>query len=275
MTMPEPTKLLIAGDWHGNTGWARSVIQYAAHRGCDTIVQCGDFGFWCDTPETTRFLSSLQADLDEYEMRLYWVDGNHEDHDRIARGWRGAPPTVPALTAGYDRIWYLPRGYRWQWFGKTWMAVGGAVSVDRLDRTEGKSWWPAETLTDEQIAHCCRPGQVDVIVAHDCPLGIDIPGVGADFDPECDPTRGWRVSALIEANHHRAKLRRIWDATGATYLYHGHYHVGYERHGHRLWRATGTGGQTVQAVPTRVVGLDCDGSRARDHLRIVTEKDFT
>lgn len=269
--MREPTKLLIAGDWHGNAGWARSVIDYAAQHECDTIVQCGDFGFWCDTPETTRFLSSLQADLEHHGITLYWIDGNHEDHDRLQRMTLGL--NFPTHTAGYDRILYLPRGYRWQWWGKTWMSVGGAVSVDRLDRTEGKSWWPAETLTDEQIAHCCRPGGVDVIVAHDCPIGIDIPGIGRSFDPARDPTRGWRVSALIEADTHRAKLRRIWDATGATRLYHGHYHIGYEIPTRKAeWNQPPLNGQRI--TTGRIVGLDCDGSQARDHIRILTAEDI-
>lgn len=258
--MQEPTKLLIAGDWHGNTGWARSVIDYAAQRGCDTIVQCGDFGFWRDTPETARFLSSLQADLEHHGITLYWVDGNHEDHGRLQRMTLGLE--FPTLTAGYERIWYLPRGYRWQWWGKTWMAVGGAVSVDKQHRSEGRSWWPAETLTEEQVEYCCRPGDVDVIVAHDCPRGVNIPKVGPSFDERHDNPRGWPVGALIESDQHRMKLARIWDATGATRLYHGHYHIGYEkRHG-----SFGHG---------LVIGLDCDGSQAHDHIRIVTEKDFT
>lgn len=246
MIEPEPRRLLIAGDWHGNTGWARTVIEHAHRNDCDTIIQCGDFGYWTDTPNTTRYLSSLQADLEHYDMRLYWVDGNHEDHDRIDHAWR-----TMQYTSGHKRIIYLPRGYRWQWWGQTWMAVGGAVSVDKEHRRKGKSWWPQEELTEADIEYCCRPGQVDIIISHDCPKGVDIPGIGPNTKSGVRGT--WPEHILHQAEQHRAKLRQIWNTTGATLLYHGHYHIP-----HETWFG-----------PGRVVGLDCDGSLMRDHIRIL------
>ena len=38
-------KLLFAGDWHGDEGWAEEVLVTAATRGVDWVVQVGDFGF--------------------------------------------------------------------------------------------------------------------------------------------------------------------------------------------------------------------------------------
>lgn len=253
----EPRKVMVCGDWHGNTTWARTVISTASAYECDTILQCGDFGFWTDNPETRKYLRTIQKDLEVTGITLFWVDGNHEDHDRISRGWRGAPPTVPAITAGHDRIFYLPRGYRWNWWGKTWMAVGGAVSVDKQWRREGKSWWPGEELTDSEVEYCCRPGQVDVIIAHDCPRGVNIPGIGPDTK---SGTRGnWPPHVLIEAERHRTKLRTIWNVTGATRLYHGHYHVPHETY-------FGQG---------RIFGLDRDGAQpVSDHYALISADDF-
>ena len=38
------------------------------------------------------------------------------------------------------RIWHLPRGHRWRWHGRDWLALGGAVSLDRAVRTAGVNW---------------------------------------------------------------------------------------------------------------------------------------
>lgn len=214
--MREPRRLLIAGDWHGHTRWAVDVVTYAWMQGCDAIIQLGDFGFWVDNDQTSRYLTSLQDILAETGIQLYWLDGNHEDHGRIGEmseygPWHDQP---------FSSICYLPRGWRWEWFGQTWMAVGGAVSVDKHLRTQGVDWWVEETLTDEQVEYCTRPGKVDVIVSHDCPSGVDIPGLS--------PPGTFPQWCIYEADIHRRKLREIWDKTGAKRLYHGHYHSRYD-----------------------------------------------
>jgi hypothetical protein len=243
--MPDPKKLMLAGDWHRNIGWAVKVVDYAAEQGCDTILQLGDFGYWTDTPQTAHYLRSLTGALTRTGITLYWLDGNHEDFSRRAE-W--APPGNDTL----NPITYLPRGYRWKWWGKTWMAVGGGVSMDRLWRVPNESWWAEETLTDEQVDYCCRAGSVDVIVAHDCPRGVPIPGIGPN-------TKGiaWPQIVLIEAEHHRGLLRRIWDTTGASELYHGHYHVRHE---------TYFGGG-------KVIGLDRDYTSLNDSTLIMSAED--
>ena len=47
-------------------------------------------------------------------------------------------PSSPGCRPGPDgreqvtgRIWHLPRGHRWRWHGRDWLALGGAVSLDR------------------------------------------------------------------------------------------------------------------------------------------------
>jgi hypothetical protein len=243
--MPEPKKLMIAGDWHGNIGWAVDVVDHAAEQGCDTILQLGDFGYWTDTPPTAHYLRSLTGALTRTGITLYWIDGNHEDFSRRSE-W--APPGNDTL----NPIVHLPRGYRWEWWGKTWMAVGGGVSMDRHWRVRDESWWVEETLTEEQIEWCCRPGGVDVIVSHDCPRGVDIPGIGPSTKGF-----GWPYDVLVDAEEHRGKLRRVWDATGASELYHGHYHVWYQAH---------LNGGTV-------VGLDRDDSSLHDNTLILSAEE--
>lgn len=130
-------------------------------------------------------------------------------------------------------IFHLARGLRWRWHGKTWMALGGAHSVDRPMRKSGVSWWPQERLTEADVARAIRGGPVDVIVAHDAPDGYEIPGLPGGFPP----------AELYQADLHRKLVGEVVDATRPAVFYHGHYHVRY----------------TAQRGETRVIGLAADG----------------
>ncbi|WP_096303532.1 metallophosphoesterase [Jatrophihabitans sp. GAS493] len=106
----QPDRIAVAGDWHGNLWWAQQAIDRAAAAQAQVIVQLGDFGFWTMTPATRKFLQRLEARLDEHNIRLLFVDGNHEDHDRL-----NARPINPdtGLRLITDHIHHLPRGVRW------------------------------------------------------------------------------------------------------------------------------------------------------------------
>ncbi|MCP9272451.1 metallophosphoesterase family protein [Mycolicibacterium arenosum] len=244
---PDPALLMLAGDWHGNLPWAESVIRHAADRDVDTILQLGDFGYWTDDPATDEYLSTVDDLLESSGIRLYWIDGNHEDHTRVD-DWTDA--------YRHPRVRYLPRGFRWQWWGLTWMSVGGAMSVDKHYRLEGESWWPGEELTDADVEYASRDGGVDVIVSHDCPRGVDIPGVGPDTK---GGARGnWPADILAEAQRHREKLAAICSATTPAWLYHGHYHIPY----------------TGSLAATTVRGLGHDRSTLADNVHIITRDDL-
>ena len=174
-----PGIVAIAGDWHGNLRWALDRIADAHTAGATTIVHLGDFGYWVPDPATRKYLFRVNKRLGELGMRLLFVDGNHEDRDRLA-----ALPVDPAsgLRPVRDHIAHLPRGYRWTWQDEdgrswTWLALGGAVSVDRHHRRIGKSWWPGEVLTEADVAAATSDGVMDVLVSHDAPARVSIPNI--------------------------------------------------------------------------------------------------
>lgn len=246
-TQPDPALLMLAGDWHGNLPWVELVIRHAAAHDVDTILQLGDFGYWVDDAQTDEYLATIDGMLGSAGIRLFWLDGNHEDHTRVAE-WLD--------TDRYPHLTYLPRGHRWTWWDRTWMSVGGAMSVDKNYRLEGESWWPGEELTEADIAYASRDGDVDVIVSHDCPRGVDIPGVGPDTK---GGARGnWPADILAEAQQHRDKLATICAATRPAWLFHGHYHIPY----------TGSLDETV------VVGLGHDRSLLDENVRLITRADL-
>ncbi|PVA24402.1 hypothetical protein DDJ46_16000 [Mycobacteroides abscessus] len=252
MVVTEPNKVMVAGDWHGNPYWAEQAIKYAKRSGADMIVHVGDYGFWTPSERTYAYLLGSNQLLEELDMRLIWVDGNHEDHSQLDEC--NIPGGKPTVFGDLDRIMHLPRGFRWEWWGMTWMALGGAHSVDRSWRREGHDWWPGEVLSGEQVEYASRPGGVDVIVAHDAPRGFAIPGIGSGNEfPSED---------LLAAESHRGLVREVVDATKPSLFFHGHYHVNYRA---RLEREGGT---------TEIFGLDRDNSTIARNTMFLTREDL-
>lgn len=252
--MPEPKRLMFAGDWHSNGRYAKLAMKYAENQQVDAILQLGDFGYWPEYADTHGpFWEHVHKTAEDLGIPVYWIDGNHENHDQIVPGF------------GDQWLRHLPRGHRWTWWDKTWMAVGGGVSVDKKFRTPGDDWFSEETITPQQFEHCIRDGKVDIIVSHDCPPGVLIPGVHA-LDKQGRDVEGHMVrepifppEQIAESEAHRGVLGDIVTKTQAKLLFHGHYHRRYEQ------RAQSGFG---------VVGLGMDGGAITDNTIILTRKDL-
>lgn len=245
-----PRAVALAGDWHGNSTRGRVVIEKAAAAGADLVIELGDFGWWTPGRETDRYIGALDRALTFHGLTLLWLDGNHEDFDSLYE-----IPIDPGtgLRKITDRIWHLPRGYRWVWAEQVWMALGGAVSVDKGGRTSGVDWWPHETLTAADLHRATADGRVDVMLTHDAPAGVVIPGID-----DRAGNGGWPADVIAEANTHRELLRGVVDLVHPARLWHGHYHVRYD-------------GQLVSAAEstTKVGGLAHDVGRWEDNVALV------
>lgn len=215
LTPPGPDRIVLAGDWDANTHRACSVVQYAGIREISTVVQLGDFGIATGGEWLTRFLDALDAACAQYAVTVLVVDGNHEHFPSLK-----AIPIDPAtgMRPLRPHVHHLPRGLRWRWHDTTWMALGGAHSIDRPDRKEGVSWWPDEHLTDDEVHDAIAPGPVDVMLCHDAPAGAPIPGLS--------PT-GFPAAQIAAADRHRELVAHVVDATSPALLFHGHYHIRY------------------------------------------------
>ncbi|MCH9734101.1 MAG: metallophosphoesterase [Actinomycetia bacterium] len=237
----DPGRVVLAGDWHGNTNRAVSVIQSAGMRGITTVVHLGDFGFWTPGAWTDRFLAAVEKACAAYGVTLLWVDGNHECFPSL---YERPIDEDTGLRPISEHVAHLPRGLRWTWHGRSWMALGGAHSPDRQMRKEGKSWWPQEHLSDADIETATAPGHVDVIVAHDAPDEVDIPGLTPGAFPAAE---------IAASEEHRRRVGEVVDATTPELFFHGHYHVRY----------------TARRGRTLVVGLADDGSPPVDNMALL------
>lgn len=207
-------KIAFAGDWHANANWAVSAIEYARDHEADIILHLGDYGY----DFRSKFRNDVEQALVNADMALWFIDGNHENFN-----WLYQQPTIDdGRRRISDHVWHLPRGYQWNWGGVQFMSVGGAYSVDRKWRVLHKSWWLEEVLTDEQIEAACAGEKTDILISHDCPSGVHIPGVDDD-----GPSM-WPPLEILRANEHRVQLRKIVDAIKPSEIWHGHYHRRYD-----------------------------------------------
>src|SRR5258708_17543380 len=167
------SRIVVAGDWHGNRYWALNVVQRVpqllAGEKRRLLLHLGDFGIWPDN-DGQRYLSAVNTALGEVNAELWFIDGNHEDFSQLAQlaGNALRDGRVPVRS----NIYHLPRGHRWDWHGRIWLACGGGVSLDKALRRYGHDWWPQEEITSQQEAAIIASGRADVMVCHDLPLQV-------------------------------------------------------------------------------------------------------
>lgn len=242
-------KILVLGDVHGNEKFFARACRVAAREGCDHILQVGDFGYWEHYSHGARFLAVAEFELQDKGLTCYWIDGNHENHPLL---WEKYGPTPSAAMDEDDSIlygtsqgepvevrphlFYLPRGFRWSWAGTSFLACGGAHSIDRDSRTPGATWWGTETITPEQV-EACGTDKVDVLVSHDVVNGFDLPALAFKY-------------ILPEVERNRDNLSRIAENVQPNLILHGHYH-------HRFgdWHTLRSG----KKVRIEGLGADLDG----------------
>jgi len=253
--MSGPGKIVIAGDWHANSRWAAHVIRCAAAALADEpvkyILQLGDFGFW--PRRGSSYLADVEETCAEHGVIVMWIDGNHEDHDTLItlhdmhRSAMDFDDDQPMSLPKTGNLIHLPRGTRWTWHNRTWVALGGAVSVDREHRHEGRSWFPQEAITAEQAQKVIADGSADVMLTHDCPSGVELhlPPLPAEWRSQAKP-----------AQAHRELLQQVVDAVQPSHLFHGHYHLAYSQYvAHRPHEDHGV------CSMCKVTGLGMDGQQ--------------
>lgn len=235
---------MMCGDWHGKLDLAAELVEKARRKRADVIVVMGDFGYWehwgpnyrprklderwneykrkCRYNDGIRFLDRLDHNLKIHDLWLVFIDGNHENHQMLRALYGPGGTKHRPQPCGWhvrDRIVYAPRGHRWEWNGVSFLAMGGAYSVDR-EGPPGDTWWPEETITDAEMEAGIAAGPTDVLLCHDAPLGVpDLPG---DNEHE--------KMAFPQTVDNRRRLDRVARHTLPKHVFHGHYHTANRSH---------------------------------------------
>jgi hypothetical protein len=236
----DPKLVAVAGDWHRNERWALKVIpQMAAQLAGEDrkiLLHAGDFGVYREDTQyhwmgktyyRQTYLDALTQVLERVDAELWFVDGNHENHPYIRElalkhetlFGKAAQDFESAADYGWltPRIRWLPRGTRWTWHEKDWLALGGAVSVDKNLRIKEIDWFPDEEITDAEEAAAVLGGPADVILSHDAPSSEPLPLIR--------PAPLEWLPMIPAAEAHRERLERICAEVRPWHIFHGHYHM--------------------------------------------------
>jgi predicted phosphodiesterase len=204
------TRWCFVGDVHGKTMAFIEACAHAVEEGIEVLISVGDFGFFPGHMRSDDFLEMVRGVLAEYGLYLIVIDGNHDNHTAL----RALALDAGGMSVMGPRARYAPRGHRWLTGGVRFMAAGGAASIDRARRIEGVSWWREEVLSFEEVNRCIDAGSCDVLVTHDCPLGVGRVFFTGRIDPQSESNR--------------AALLAITESARPKVLVHGHYHQRYE-----------------------------------------------
>ncbi len=178
------SRIFVTGDVHGYLDIDKLVV-FEQNMGDtltrnDYMIVLGDFG-----------LPFCPADLDEYKDGVgeyyYWInwlenqkyttlfiDGNHDFHS-----WWAQQPVIEMFGGKVQvhphapHVIHLMRGQVYNIDGKSFFTMGGAMSVDKVYRIEGYSWWkeemPSKEEYEEAMANLDKVHfNVDYVLTHCC-----------------------------------------------------------------------------------------------------------
>jgi len=180
--------IMVIGDLHGIWRHLNELINKKKPK---IILQCGDFGWWPKFHNITQINSGEYEELDgeiigdpwdrvipirkykkwdQYgikskETKIYWCDGNHEDHwDLINKNKEKAPLEI------MPNVFYMKRGSVLELPDKRKVLfMGGADSVDKHFRTTGIDWFPEEVISQKDM-YILPDIEIDIVISHTCPL---------------------------------------------------------------------------------------------------------
>ncbi|HPY83828.1 MAG TPA: metallophosphoesterase [Ruminococcus flavefaciens] len=167
------------GDTHGDYSRFKDPQIKKLGRG-DTLIVCGDFGFfWDGSKKEEQVLKKLCSK----DFTIAFVDGCHENFDILEKfpesTWNGGMARVIA-----PNIIHLMRGQIYTIENKKIFTFGGGHSQD-IDFRRNQDWWEREQPTHEEIKEAMlnlekHNNTVDYIITHEPPaslkdcLGVDV-----------------------------------------------------------------------------------------------------
>jgi predicted phosphodiesterase len=176
-------RILVIGDIHGDWGKLNALIT---KKSPDIVLSCGDFGWWpALEEEESGYMKKpsrwVVKGVKPGETKVYWCDGNHEDHRALVQDGQ--------ITKMYENVFFASRGSTLTLSdGKVVLFAGGAASIDKQRRTPGYDWFPEEVIKDADLDRMMSLDKVDIVISHTAPTSF-LPhlkdDVGKSKDPSC------------------------------------------------------------------------------------------
>ena len=204
--------IIITGDIHNDFGKLNALIS---RKRPELVLCCGDFGYWeplaSKNKHGLRSVDTIKAN----DTKVLWCDGNHEHFwglkerksDEVAKN-----------------VFYMPRGSTFTLpDGRVIMFMGGGYSIDKMYRTEGRDWFPEETISHKDMQNL-PDVKVDIFITHTCSTDILLTMLKYNDMKNNDPSN--------------LALTDLWEKYMPTLWYFGHWHVhkkGAIGNGHTKW----------------------------------------
>lgn len=182
--------IYITGDTHGHIDVGHLSHRYLKQSGIpalkpeDKFIICGDFGFpFLSKEDRIRYGEEASYQyyakwLSEFPCEVLYIDGNHDNHPLIQTfkeipycgGIAHQHPDIPNCK-------HLIRGEVYTMEGHTFLAFGGAASIDAAGRTEGIDWWPEEVASEADFNRAIENlkkhnNEVDYVLTHTMPMSL-------------------------------------------------------------------------------------------------------
>ncbi len=209
--------MIIIGDLHG--GYPEILYKIKKFGLEKTVfIQVGDWGLGFQHRDLDiKALSQIDKFLKEKENHLYILRGNHDnkwfwDHrDSFDLQYVKLVQDYEVLEIENQRVFF----------------IGGGISIDRLNRTSGKDYWPDEEIIfDEAMLQSACARDIDIAISHVAPKET----WPYTFDPIVlnfvkEMAAGKDLATDLE--NERQTMSQIYSslkAAGCREWYYGHYH---------------------------------------------------
>lgn len=195
---------IICGDTHGEWDTLFRKIDHNQVSDC-ILIHVGDIGIGFISPEKQkRQIELLNDRFKKRDINFVGIRGNHDD------------PVYFGGDVSLSNFQLLPDYTYREINDELFLFVGGAVSVDRINRIMGQSWWEGEgfKLNEAQIKKC------DVLITHTTPTWIGpMDKEGIQYYCDRDPTL-WD-----ECLQERKDVTKLIDLARPNKHYCGHFHM--------------------------------------------------
>lgn len=229
-------KVMVVGDTHGTSHYIWNKARTARRFGCAKMLVVGDFGMWPGLGGI-RFLDECNEAAKEFDIQVYALPGNHEDHDQWEWWLNSAMPKDDAkFTYVRSNVLISPKVHNWKWNNKRFFICGGAVSIDKQWRTQGESYWENETFSEANLysVEKYQGPAVDYLFTHDA----------SNYTPW-----GFQLIADPDSQENRHRIDKAIRVLKPRMQFHGHMHHKYD------WENFYNDAE----YPTLTYGLDCNG----------------
>lgn len=219
--------IYLCGDTHGinEIGKITNKAFTSGLSADDFVIVLGDFGlFWSERIDEFMARKNIER---YFPATLLFIDGNHENFDMLdelphERKFGGT------VSVGGENIFWLRRGEIYEIAGRHFLCFGGALSVDKVHRIPGLSWWAREIPSEEEFACAIRNardfiatgGRIDAVLSHTAPW------FAMKFLKEylwCGKSTPDKTSEYLE---------RIFELVRPARWYFGHFHGDKKFHAH-------------------------------------------